>query len=60
VSAESGRYRRTMARCASSHEWPAVELFDDEGKMRPEDHHMDRVVPAHCPACTRTYVALID
>lgn len=57
MAIETGRFRRTTARCEHGHEWPALELFDEAGRALSGD---DRVFPSHCPDCRGPYRTLID
>lgn len=54
---DTGRFRRTTARCEQGHTWAALELFDHLGEALRGDA---RVFPAQCPACGGPYRALID
>lgn len=54
---DTGRFRRTTARCAQGHTWAALELFDENGAARSGD---ERLFPATCPECQGPYRTLID
>lgn len=54
---ETGRFRRTTARCERGHTWAALELFDETGQALAGD---ERVFPPACPVCGGPYRTLID